>query len=327
MVAPVLSSIELSNPLRPALLAAARSRRLERAVSGVGLTRRLVHRFVPGESESAVVGAAREILGSGRFVSVDYLGEDTTDEAQAEAVVTAYLSLLEAYAHLEASAADGVQPLEVSIKLSALGQSLPGTGHDVALRNARRICVAADAAGVWVNVDAEDHTTTGSTLAIVRELREDHPSVSTVLQAYLHRTEQDCRDLSGAGSRIRLCKGAYKEPASVAFQKGAEVDDSYRRCLAVLMEGQGYPMVASHDPAMISAALDLAAANGRTPRDYEFQMLFGIRDEEQLRLVAAGKHVRVYTPYGDQWYGYFMRRLAERPANMLFFLRSLVSRG
>jgi proline dehydrogenase len=317
----------LVNPLRPALLAAARSPRLERTVSRLGLTRRVVDRFVPGESEASVVAAAEELLASGRFVSVDHLGEDTTDAAQADATVAAYLSLLRAWADLPVPAGTGVPALEVSLKLSALGQSLPGDGEAVALANARTICRAADAAGVWVNVDAEDHTTTDSTLAVVRALREDHPTVATVLQAYLHRTEDDCRSLSGPGSRVRLCKGAYAEPASVAFQSGEEVDASYRRCLEVLVRGQGYPMVASHDPAMISAAEALVAETGRGADDYEFQMLYGIRDAEQLRLVAEGHHVRVYTPYGDQWYGYFMRRLAERPANLAFFLRSLVSRG
>ncbi len=317
-------AIALNNPLRPALLAAARSRRLEQTVSRIGLTRRLVERFVPGESEGAVAGATSAILGSGRFVSVDYLGEDITDPSQAEATVAAYLSLLTTWAALHAAEVDGVAPLEISIKLSALGQSLPG-GQELALANARTICRAAYAVGVWVNVDMEDHTTTDSTLAIVAALREDDPSVSTVLQAYLHRTEQDCRDLSGPGSRIRLCKGAYQEPASVAFQKGSEVTASYLRCLEVLMQGQGYPMVASHDPAIIETAQTYAAQAQRSPTDYEFQMLYGIRDDEQLRLVGAGKHVRVYTPYGDQWYGYFMRRLAERPANLMFFARSLLS--
>jgi len=323
----LLSTPVLVNPLRPALLAAARSPRLERTVSRLGLTRHVVERFVPGESEGSVVEAAAALLASGRFVSVDHLGEDTTDAAQAEATVQAYLSLLRAYADLPVPAGTAVPALEISLKLSALGQALPGNGHDVALENARTLCRAADAAGVWVNVDAEDHTTTDSTLAIVGELRVDHPSVATVLQAYLHRTEDDCRALAGAGSRIRLCKGAYAEPASVAFQSGAEVDASYRRCLEVLMRGEGYPMVASHDPAMISAAEELVASTGRGTEDYEFQMLYGIRDAEQRRLVAEGHHVRVYTPYGDQWYGYFMRRLAERPANLMFFLRSLVSRG
>ena len=146
-----------------------------------------------------------------------------------------------------------------------------------------------------------------------------------MLQAYLHRTEQDCRDLSGPRSRIRLCKGAYAEPESVAFQGKAEVDAAYLRCLRVLMEGQGYPMVASHDPKILAAADELAHETKRGVDDYEFQMLFGIREDEQRRLVDCGYHLRVYVPYGEQWYGYFMRRLAERPANLKFFLRSLVS--
>jgi proline dehydrogenase len=323
-------ALSVGNPLRPLLLAAAQSPRLERTVSGMKLTRKVVDRFVPGEAETAVVDAVRELLTSGRYVSVDYLGEDTTDEAQATATVEAYLSLLKAYATLAADA--GEQPgsarkLEVSLKLSALGQALPGRGREVALVNARTVCAAADAVGAWVTVDAEDHTTTDSTLSIVRELRLDFPHLGTVLQAYLHRTEQDCRDLSGAGSRIRLCKGAYAEPASVAYQKSAEVDSSYLRCLRVLMNGDGYPMVASHDPTMITAGQEYALQAGRSASDHEFQMLYGIRNEEQLRLVAEGEQMRVYVPFGDQWYGYFMRRLAERPANLAFFLRSLVSRG
>jgi proline dehydrogenase len=197
----------------------------------------------------------------------------------------------------------------------------------LALANARTICTAADNVGVWVTVDAEDHTTTDSTLSIVRELRQDFPNLGTVLQAYLRRTEDDCRELSGPRSRIRLCKGAYNEPASVAFQKPTDVSDSYLRCLRVLMEGDGYPMVASHDPEMIDAADRFASAAGRDVDNYEYQMLYGIRDSEQRRLVADGKHVRVYVPYGNQWYGYFMRRLAERPANLMFFVRSLVSKN
>jgi proline dehydrogenase len=317
----------LDNPLRPVLLAAGRSSRLERTLSRLGPTRRVVQRFVPGESERSVLDAAAGLLTSGRFVSVDHLGEDTTDAGQAEATVQAYLSLLRAFAEVPVPGGTTVPPLEISVKLSALGQALPGGGEQIALENARTLCRAADAAGVWVNVDAEDSATTDSTLAVVRTLRVDHPQVAVVLQAYLHRTEDDCRALAGRGSRVRLCKGAYAEPASVAHQSAAEVDASYRRCLDVLMRGDGYPMVASHDPAMISAAEDLVTRTGRGRDDYEFQMLYGIRDAEQRRLVAEGHHVRVYTPYGDQWYGYFMRRLAERPANLVFFLRSLASRG
>ncbi|MGC0362510.1 proline dehydrogenase [Rhodococcus sp. 27YEA15] len=319
-----MSALASINPLRPVLLAAARSPRLEKTVAGMGMTRKLVDRFVAGESESAAVAAVHDILASGRFATVDYLGEDTTDPAQADATVDAYLSLLRSYATLTASL-DAPRPLEVSLKLSALGQALPVDGEKIALDNAHRIATAAAKVGAWVTVDAEDHTTTDSTLSTVRALREDFPTLGTVLQAYLHRTEQDCRELSGVGSRIRLCKGAYKEPASVAFQKPADVDASYARCLKVLMDGDGYPMVASHDPVMIDAALRFARATGRSVDDYEFQMLFGIRAGEQQRLVADGEHLRVYVPYGTAWYGYFMRRLAERPANLMFFMRSLAS--
>ena len=316
----------LTNPLRPLLLAAAGSGRLQRLVTGLPVSRAVVRRYVPGAGQDAVVDAARDILASGRSISIDRLGEDTSDPAQAEETVQGYLALLEAFGRLDAPARDGVPALEVSLKLSALGQFLPDGGHDIALTNARRICRAAEAVGAWVNVDAEDHTTTDSTLAIVRELRVDHPSVATVLQAYLRRTEDDCRALAGPGSRIRLCKGAYAEPADVAFQRSTEVDASYVRCLEVLFAGEGYPMVASHDPAMVDAALGLADRLDKSVDAYELQMLYGIRDDEQRRLAAAGHTVRVYTPYGDQWYGYFMRRLAERPANLLFFARSLIGR-
>lgn len=321
-----MNAVPLSHPLRPVLLAAARSSRLEKTVSGMSLTRKLVDRFVAGESEAAAVSAVREILSSGRFATVDYLGEDTTDPAQATATVEAYLSLLRSYAALP-SPAETPRPLEISMKLSALGQALPGDGEKIALENAHRIVTAAAEVDVWVTVDAEDHTTTDSTLTIVRELRRDFPSVGTVLQAYLHRTEDDCREFSGRASRIRLCKGAYQEPSSVAFQKPADVDASYLRCLQVLMDGCGYPMVATHDPAMITAALDLATGSERGPEDFELQMLYGIRDAEQRRLVTEGHHLRVYVPYGSQWFGYFMRRLAERPANLVFFMRSLASRS
>ncbi|MDT4920092.1 MAG: proline dehydrogenase [Pseudonocardiales bacterium] len=146
-----------------------------------------------------------------------------------------------------------------------------------------------------------------------------------MLQAYLHRTESDCRDLAYAGSRVRLCKGAYKEPASVAFQRRQEVDLSYVRCINALLEGDGYPMFATHDPRLIAIAAERAAASRTTA--FEFQMLYGIRPDEQRRLAAAGHTVRVYVPYGSEWYGYLMRRLAERPANLAFFGRALLSKG
>jgi proline dehydrogenase len=306
-------------------MAAAGSDRIKRTAERVPITRNVVSRFVPGESHDEVLGAGADLLNSGRMISIDYLGEDTTDEAQADATVQAYLRLIGMLG--DHSGASGAHPVEVSLKLSALGRALPRHGEKIALENAHRVATAAEAAGVWVTVDAEDHTTTDSALRIVRELRSDFPSLGTVLQSYLHRTEDDCHEFSGPGSRIRLCKGAYAEPAEVAYQRKTDVDASYQRCLSVLMHGQGYPMVASHDPAMVDAAGTLAAETGRDVTRWEHQMLYGIRDGEQQRLVSEGRQVRVYVPFGSEWYGYFMRRLAERPANLAFFLRALVSRS
>ena len=172
----------------------------------------------------------------------------------------------------------------------------------------------------------EDHTTTDSTLAILRELRKDFPETGAVLQAYLLRTEADCRALAYEGSRVRLCKGAYNEPEDVAFQSRLDVDRSYVRCLKVLLGGQGYPMIATHDPRMVEIGSSLASRYGREQGSYEFQMLYGIRPEEQKRLASSGETMRVYVPYGEEWYGYLMRRLAERPQNLSFFVKSLVSK-
>ena len=318
----------LANPLRPAILAAARSSRVKRAVTGAPVTRKLVDRFVAGENRESALASVREILDSGRSVSIDFLGEDTRDAAGAQATVDEYLALVADLGALPEAAdgSSGVRRLEVSMKLSALGQALAGDGRTIATDNARTICAAAEAAGVWVTVDAEDHTTTDSTLAIVRELRNDYPWLGAVVQSYLRRTEDDCRALAGPGSRVRLCKGAYREPESEAFQDRAAVDASYLRCLGILMDGSGYPMVASHDPAVIDAVAPLVGRTGRAADAYEHQMLFGIRDVEQRRLANEDKQVRVYVPYGSQWYAYFMRRLAERPSNLRFFLRSVVTR-
>jgi len=311
---------------RPAILAASRSQRLRSTAERWPITRRVVHRFVPGESTDDVMRSVEALRDSGRMVSIDYLGEDVTDADTANSTVDAYLRLLDALGRRLDAARDGVRPLEVSLKLSALGQALPRDGEKIALENAHAICTAAKRAGVWVTVDAEDHTTTDSTLSIVRDLRADFDWLGTVLQAYLRRTHADCREFAASGARIRLCKGAYDELASVAYRDRDDVTDSYLRCLKVLMAGTGYPMIASHDPVVIEAVRDMAGGTGRGTGDFEYQMLYGIRDPEQRRLAAAGDAVRVYVPFGTQWYGYLVRRLAERPANLTFFLRALVGR-
>jgi proline dehydrogenase len=303
--------------MRQVILAAANSPRTRRLVERAPVSRSVVKRFVSGASVQEAVTASRGMVASGRTVTLDFLGEDTLDKAQAQTTVDSYLALLKALGDLTQGG-----KAEVSVKLSAVGQALD---QAMALDNARTICAAARSVGTTVTLDMEDHTTTDSTLGVLRELRQDFPSTGAVVQAYLHRTEADCKDLAHAGSRVRLCKGAYKEPAGVAFQSKGDVDASYVRCLKVLMAGDGYPMVASHDPAIIDAATDLART--RAKGTYEYQMLFGIRPHEQERLAAQGETMRVYVPYGDEWYGYFMRRLAERPANVAFFLRAMASRG
>ncbi len=308
--------------LRPVILAAGRGEALRRTAERLSVTRKVVRRFVPGETIESALNNAVTLRDSGRFVSIDYLGEDVISPDDADASVRTYLDLIGTLADL-GTAANAVRPLEVSVKLSALGQSLERDGHKIARENAWSICDAAQRAGVWVTVDAENHTATDSTLRIVRDLRVEFPWLGLVLQAYLRRTLDDCEEFAASGARVRLCKGAYDEPDSVAYRKPTEVTDSYLACLRVLMAGSGYPMVASHDPMIISAVPGLVHESGRRTDEFEYQMLYGIRDDEQRRLVAAGKQVRVYVPFGTQWYGYFMRRLAERPANLAFFLRAL----
>ena len=307
--------------LRQPILLLARSEQVKKLVSTLPVSSGIVTSYVPGETTESAVDATAGLVDHGMRATLDFLGEDTLDAEQAEATVAAYLDVLQ-----QLAARGLTRNAEVSVKLSAIGQALPENGNKIALENARSICRAARNAGTTVTLDMEDHTTTDSTLAILRELRKDFPETGAVLQAYLHRTEADCRALAYEGSRVRLCKGAYDEPADVAFQSRLEVDRSYVRCLKVLLAGQGYPMVATHDPVMITIASSLASRHGRAAGTYEFQMLYGIRPEEQRRLAGAGETMRVYVPYGTEWYGYLMRRLAERPQNLTFFVRSLISK-
>ncbi len=307
--------------LRQPLLLLARSERVKQLVSTMPVSSGIVSNYVPGEDTAAAVRATADLVADGMTVTLDFLGEDTLNVAQADATVHAYLDVLQ-----ELATQGLARRAEVSVKLSAIGQALPDGGHKIALDNARTICRAARNAGTTVTLDMEDHTTTDSTLQILGELRKDFPETGAVLQAYLYRTEDDCRRLAHEGSRVRLCKGAYNQPESVAFQEKLEVDKSYVRCMKVLLSGNGYPMLATHDPRMIAIGTSIAGDCDRAQGSYEFQMLFGIRPEEQKRLVAAGESVRVYIPYGSEWYGYLMRRLAERPQNLSFFLKSLVSK-
>src|SRR3954466_3624352 len=231
----------LSRPL----LMLSRSEKVKKLVSTMPVSAGIVRSYVPGETTASVVEATAHQVEAGIRVSLDFLGEDTLDAEQADATVAAYLDVLE-----QLSARGLTRMADVAVKLSPIGPGAPPPGHKLALENARTICRAARNAGTTVTLDMEDHTTTDATLATLRELRKDFPETGAVVQAYLHRTESDCRALAYEGSRVRLCKGAYDEPESVAFQSRPDVDRSYVRCLKVLMAGQGYPMVATHDPRM-----------------------------------------------------------------------------
>jgi proline dehydrogenase len=306
------------HPLRSLILAAAGNDVIRRLVATAPVSRDVVRRFVAGETTTDAIDVTRALVGQGLNVTLDYLGEDTTDRALAEQTVQAYMDLLDG---LQNSGLAG--HAEVSVKLSAVGQALD---ERLAVENAARICTRAEQAGTTVTLDMEDHTTTDSTLRVLGELRQTWPWVGAVIQSYLHRTELDATRLATAGSRVRLCKGAYAEPPEVAFAEPHEVDLSYVRCANRLLRGDGFPMFATHDPRLVEIIDTRADALGRKPGSFEFQMLYGIRPDEQARLADRGHTVRVYVPYGVQWYGYLMRRLAERPANTAFFLRALVSR-
>jgi proline dehydrogenase len=306
--------------LRRTLLAAASSDRLHQAVITAPQTRAIVDRYVAGDTTPDAVAASRALRSSGLLVSLDYLGEDTHDAGQAAEVAATYVGLL---GELSAAGLAGGGRCEVSVKATAVGLFLPNHGEKTAAENIARICTAARNAGTTVTLDAEEHIAVERTLRIAEELRADFPDLGCVVQARLRRSETDCARLAASGARVRLCKGAYDEPADVAYSRRQDVDLSFVRCLKLLMTGSGYPMLATHDPRLIDITTALALLTGRPTDRFEYQMLYGIRPDEQQRLADAGSQVRVYVPYGSDWYGYLIRRLAERPGNLAFFLRSL----
>lgn len=309
--------------LRRILLAASGRDRARQMVVTLPYTRDIVARYVAGDDAAAAVEVTRGLQAAGLLATLDYLGEDTAQSAEAAAVTTEYVSLL---AMLAASGLAGGGAAEVSVKPTAVGLGLAEQGEKTALENIARICAAARNAGAHVTVDMEDHTRVEATLRIVGELRSDFPDLGCVIQSQLRRSAADCEALAFPGSRVRLCKGAYNAPEEVAFRTRAEVDRSYARCLRVLMAGRGYPMFATHDPRLIRIVAAQAELTGRGPGDFEYQMLYGVRPAEQRRLAAGGARVRIYLPYGSDWYGYLVRRLAERPANLAPYVRSVVTR-
>jgi len=277
----------------------------------------MAHRFVPGETLDEAIAAARQCNNLGMFASLDYLGENVSTQEDAQRARDAYLEIFDRVAHERLHA-------NVSCKLTQLGLDLSSEFCESLV-----VSIVQRAADYdnFLRVDMEGSVYTQRTVELVKRVRSQNPAIGTVIQSYLYRSEADITDLLAYGCRIRLCKGAYKEPSDVAFPKKKDVDANYVRLLQMLLASGFYHGIATHDPAMIAATIRFAAAKQISKDDFEFQMLYGVRTDLQRRLVKDGYRLRIYIPYGRDWFPYFMRRLAERPANVAFFARNLLRRS
>jgi proline dehydrogenase len=281
------------------------------------LTRRMVRRFVPGERLDDAMATLEGLQAQGMRWTVDVMGESVSSEQMATAAADRYLETLDALA------ARGLEA-NVSVKLTQMGLAID---RDFCVANVGRIVEKARSIGAFVRIDMEDHTKTSVTLEIVRELHASYPEVGAVIQSYLRRSADDIAALNAEGIRVRLCKGAYDEPASVAFRTRDEVDRSYIELMERLLTDGNYPGLATHDDRLVDHALAYVKEHDIDPSRYEFQMLYGVRRDLHERLVALGQTVRVYVPYGSQWYPYYMRRLGERPQNVISILLSVLQEG
>lgn len=302
--------------LRATLLKAAGSKTLRRQMTNNRVARRVVRRFVAGDTLDDAERVVRALNAEGISVALDHLGENTRSEAQARAAAASYLAALD---RIQEQGLDA----NISVKLTALGLDI---AEQLAAEETAKVAARGKEVGAMVGVDMEAHPYVDRTLDLVERLKESYDDVGVCLQAYLYRTGEDLARLNRAGVPVRLVKGAYQEPPEVAWPGKRQVDDAYARLLEPLLAANPYPMVATHDPRLQRLAKTLAAKLGRDRSSFEFQMLYGVRRDLQQQVVAEGYRLRVYVPYGDEWYPYFMRRLAERPANLYFFLSNLVKR-
>ncbi len=297
--------------IRALLLKMSRSRRLARWVIGNAATRRAARRFVAGENLEDALAAARALNQAGLMATLDLLGENVSSEAHARRACQAYLEMFDCIAQERLDA-------NVSLKLTQLG-----LGLDDALCRELVESIVARAAGYgnFVRIDMEGAGYTERTIELCKRMREKSPAVGAVIQSYLYRSAQDVEDLLGLGCSIRLVKGAYREPPDIAFQKKAGVDANFIRLMQRLLSSGVYHGIATHDEDLIDATVAFAVKNGIGKGRFELQMLYGIRADLQQQLVREGYRVRVYIPFGSDWFPYLTRRLAERPANLVFFLR------
>lgn len=300
--------------LRSILLKLSESKGFAHWVTSNATTRRMSHRFVAGETLEEALQAARACNEAGMLVSLDYLGENVKTTADAQKARDAYLEIFERIAEEKLNA-------NVSCKLTQLGLDLsPEFCEGLVLSIAER----AASYDSFLRIDMEGSGYTQRTVELVKRVRAQTPAVGTVIQSYLYRSEGDINDLLSVGCRIRLCKGAYKEPVDVAYARKADVDGNYVRLMRLLLPSGFYHGIATHDPQMIAQTIRWAAEKQISKDDFEFQMLYGIRKDLQRRLVRDGYRLRIYIPYGQDWFPYVMRRLAERPANLAFFVRNFL---
>jgi proline dehydrogenase len=302
--------------LKGTLLYLANRRPVQRLVMRHDLLRGLTQRYVAGEELADGIVVAQTLNTQGLMASLDHLGESVTNVAEARTATAAYLDALEAIARDQVDA-------NISLKLTQLGLDV---SREVCVAHLRSILDRARQLDTFVRIDMESSAYTQRTLDVHAELWEaGYHNVGVVLQSYLYRTAADVDRALQMGTRVRLCKGAYLEPGRVAFPDKEAVDANYARLMERLLLGGVYPAIATHDERLIRRAIDIARGGGLGPERFEFQMLFGVRRDLQLRLVQQGYRVRVYVPYGSEWYPYLVRRLAERPANLGFFVRSMLS--
>jgi proline dehydrogenase len=307
--------------LRTILLYLSRAKWARAIVTHFFVTRRMARRFVAGETLAEAVAATRELNRKGMTVSLDLLGENVFNEADALRAAEGYFKLLEAIQEHQLNS-------DVSVKLTQLGLDI---GNELVLKNMRNLLDKARAIGTGITIDMEGSEYTQRTLDIFHQLHQEYDNLGTVIQSYLYRSEADMQKLGSEGAQIRLCKGAYKEPADIAFPQKSDVDANYIKVMNAFMSSENraqgaYLKIATHDPKMIQAALDLIKKENIPTDQFEFQMLYGIRTGTQEELTKQGYRVRIYVPYGTQWYPYFMRRLAERPANLWFFFKNFFTR-
>ncbi len=288
----------------------------KRLLTGNARGRRLASRFIAGESVEDALQVIRRVNSEGFTVTLDCLGESVHEAAEAEAACQTYLALLD---RLAAEKLDS----HVSIKLTQLGLAMDAK---LAQRNLARLAESASKHRNFVRVDMEGSAFTEATLRVFYAVDAPRDTVGIAIQAYLRRAKADVQELLKHGARIRLVKGAYKEPAEIAFPRKGDVDANYQRLTEKLLASGNYHAIATHDERMIVAATSFASSHGISPQNFEFQFLYGIRRDLQQQLIRQGWRVRLYVPYGREWYAYFMRRLAERPANLLFLVRNLVRR-